>query len=227
MQIKVKGLENIPMNLASRKTELRETFNKNLRGLVFDWLKTSSTTFVNKEGKAGFEKVTEVTPLSRLSGGTRGTVRAKISLTVKAVPLTDFFVNQQRVSVNKSVNAASVKRGKYMEKRIGVQGASQIFTRAKILKQTGAKLVIPRGKKGALSSAEGLKGFMYSPRNRVAAKPGTPLGIYVRLQKATWKGKQRLPTYKIFAPPLAIAMLSPRILKRIKFQKRLENLFND
>lgn len=216
------------MNLASRKTEVRETFNKNLRGLVFDWLKTSSTTFVNKEGKAGFEKITEVTELKRLSGGTRGTVRAKISLTVKAVPLTDFFVNQQRVSVNKSVNAASVKRGKYMEKKVeNLSQASQIFTRAKILKQTGAKLVVPRGKKGTLSSAEGLKGFMYSPRNRVAAKPGTPLGVYVRLQKATWKGKQRLPTYKIFAPPLAIAMLSPRVLKRIKFQKRLEDLFND
>ena len=215
------------MNLASRKTEVRETFNKNLRGLIFDWLKTASSTFVNKDGRAGFEEVTEVTELKRLSGGTRGTVRAKISLTVKAVPLTDFFVNQQRVSIANSVNAASVKRGKYMEKKLGQKGKEEIFTRAKILKQTGAKLVVPRGKKGALSSAEGLKGFMYSPRNRVSAKPGTPLGVYVRLQKATWKGKQRLPTYKIFAPPLAIAMLSPRVLKRIKFQKRLENLFND
>ena len=213
------------MAYEARKTSLRETFNKNLHSLVEDWQKTSSNTFVNSSGLRGFQQITKVTDLSRKSGGTRGTIRAKIELEVRSVPLTDFFVEQQRVSVGSVINEASVKRGKYKEKP--AKTSTMVSTRAKILKAGKAKLVVVKGKKKTLSRAEGLKGFMYSPTNRANAKASTPLGVYVRLQAKTWDKGKRLPTYKIYAPPLAMLMLSRRVLSRIKFEQRIRRLYND
>lgn len=226
-QVNVKGLDGIAMNYASRKTDLRNTLNANLKSLVEDWTATSANTFAFKGQKAGFEAITELTPLVRLSGGTRGTQRAKITLKVEPQDLTDFVVEQQRLSVAQTYNAASIRRGKYREKSMGALGmTTQLFTRAKLLKQGATKLVVVGDKRGTLSSASGLKGFMYSPTNRVTALEKTPLGVYVRLQQATWRNGKRLPIYKLNAPPLAIIMLSPRILNRIKFYKRLDSLLD-
>ena len=213
------------MAYEARKTILRETFNKNLHSLVKDWQKATANTFVNSSGLRGFQAITQVTELSRQSSGTRGTIRAKIELQVKSIPLTDFFVEQQRVTLGNKINEASVRRGKYKEKP--AKDSTVVFTRAKILKAGKPKLVKVKGKKGTLSRAEGRKGFMYSPTNRVDAKASTPLGVYVRLQKATWKDGKRLPTYKIYAPPLAMLMLSKRVLSRIKFEQRIRGLYND
>lgn len=225
-QVNVKGLDSIAMNYASRVTELRETLNSNLKGLVDDWVKTSANTFAFKGQKAGFEAITHVTPLARLKGGTRGTQRASITLKLEPTDLTDFVVEQQRISVMETYNQASIRRGKYREKSMGkITMETNFYTRAKLLKQGATKLVVIKDKKGTLSSARGLKGFMYSPTNRVTAKETTPLGVYVRLQAATWRNGKRLPIYKLNAPPLAIIMLSPRILNRIKFYKRLDSIF--
>lgn len=226
--IQVKNASALGTVYASRKKGLRETLNKNLYALAEDWKKTSSNTFVHKGGKAAFDKITEVTPLSRETGGTRGTIKAKITLEIQAIPLTDFTVVQQRMAKNNSLTAAEVRKGRYKEKPIEIfHSPMQTFTKAKILKQGSVNQVIPRKKKGTLSSAEGIHGFMYSPKNRVNAKSSTPLGVYVRLQAATWKNGKRLPTYKIYAPPLAIVMLAPRVLKRIKFEKRIRGLLDD
>ena len=227
-KVSVKNASALGTVYASRKKSLRDTINRNLSSLVEDWKRTSANTFVNKGGKSSYDKITEVTPLSRESGGTRGTIKAKITLEIKSVPLTDFTVIQQRIAKKQALNAAQSKRGKYKEKTIGkFESYMQTFTKAKLLKQGSVNQVIPRKKKGTLASAEGIHGFMYSPTNRVKAKSSTPLGVYVRLQAATWEKGKRLPTYKIYAPPLAITMLSPRVLKRVKFEQRIRNLFND
>lgn len=226
-EIRVKGLEGIAMNYASRITQLRNTLNNNLMALAEDWTKASANTFVFKDKQEGFKKITEVTPLKRLTGGTRGTQRAKITLSIEPTSLTDFVVTQQRISIEGTFNIASVKKGKHREKSGGKRlPQTALFTNAKILRQGQPKLVQVKLKPGTLSRAEGIKGYLYSPTNRVAAKPETPLGVYVRLQQATWYKGKRLPTYKINAPPLAIIMLSPRILRRIKFYSRLENILD-
>jgi hypothetical protein len=223
--VEIKNLKGVSMALASRKTQIRETFNKNLFSLVEDWQKASANTFVNSGGVDGYKAITSVQPLEREKGGTRGVIKAKITLEVKAISLTDFFVEQQRVTLGQATNAASVKRGKYKEH---AATNSSLFTKAKLLKQGGTKLVVVGdNKKRTLKRAKGLKGFMYSPTNRVTAKDSTPLGVYVRLQKKTWAKGKRLPIYKLYAPPLAIIMLSPRILKRINFDKRIRNLYGN
>lgn len=225
MPIIVKGLKNLGTVYESRVKELRDSFNKNLVDLVQEWQKMSANTFVHKDGIQGFKNITQVQKLSRQSGGTRGTIKGKVILEVQATSLTDFSVEQQRISINNSLNRASIKKGKYSESKIGdFEDYADTWTKAKILKQKSLSLVQPRGKKGLLGAAEGRKGFMYSPTNRVTAKESTPLGVYIRLQKATWKGKQRLPIAKIYAPPLAIIMLSPRIMKRLKLEQRLSQL---
>jgi len=225
MALIVKQLDIISQTYKSRVTALRETFNKNLFELVKDWEKTASNTYVNSEGLEGFKRIVEVIPLSRSSGGTRKTIRARILLTVIPLPLTNFFIEQQRVSTGNSINSASVRRGKYSESKKGsFTSYEDTFTKAKVLRQGQPRLVQPKGKTGTLASANGIKAFMYSPSNRVTAKPETPLGIYVRLQSKTWQGQDRLPTYKIYAPPLAILMLSKRVRKRIKLEQRIENL---
>lgn len=224
MQIKVKGLESVAMSYVVRRTELRERFNQNLRTTVDKWQRTTANTFVHKEGLAGYKAITDVVPLARLSGGTRGTQRASIILSVESTSLTDFTVLQERLTKGMRHNEAFLKKGKYKESLLPVAQEKGTYTSAKLLRQGKAKLVVVGNKKGTLKKAKGLKGFMYHPKNRVDAKPGTPLGVYVRLQQATWKKGKRLPIYKLNAPPLAMLMLSSRVMTRAKVIQSLENL---
>jgi len=223
--VKVTGLDIIGQATAAKYTNRRNNFNNSLNKFVDDWQKEAADTWAHRDGLSGIKKLFVVSPLTRVSGNIS---KASIEIKIKDNDLINFPVEQIRVTIGKQLLEVKVGSKHYRQKLLKPNDNRPVVTKVKLLKSGTFNTVVVKGKKlpAILNNARslGIKGFYYNKKSRVTAKPSTPNGIYARLQSETWLENERLPTYKLFAPPMAYLINSKRVKSKFKWEARIKLL---
>ena len=219
--LKVSGLDTLKQATAAKYTQRRENFNASLMDFVSDWQKAADSTWAHREGLKGIKKLFKVTPLSRKQGTVS---KARIEIKIRNTSLSAFPIEQVRVTTANRLLKVTVKNRKYRDR---IVENMLVVTKVKLLKAGNFQTVVVKGKvPSVLAGAKhlGIKGYYYDKRSAVDALPSTPSGIYARLQQPTWRDGERLPTYKLSAPPLAYLVNSNRVKLAFNWEKRMHLL---
>jgi hypothetical protein len=216
--VTVKGITEMQRAADARVVKLCTGFNKELHSFVKDWQTTANNRYAHRDGLAGIQKLFKVTELSRpkRSGGNTSqvTTKARIELTIKANKLSNFPYEQiRRTTQGRLLKARYDKSNKIVGR---FKSYEQTYTVARVLRNTSMRVPVDK--------LVGTKGYLYKKGSRVNGKASTPTGIYVRSQKATWAGKQRLPTKQMYVQPMAVLINSPQTRNAFHWEKRVEQL---
>lgn len=216
--VTVKGVTELQRATDARITAIRTAFNNELHSFVADWQTTANKRYAYKSGLAGIQKLFKVTELSRpsrASGNTsQVTTKARIELTIKANPLSNFPYEQIRRTTQGRLLKAKFKKS---DKIVGrFKSYEQTYTVVRVLRNNSMRVPVDR--------LVGTKGYLYKKGSRVNGRASTPTGIYVRSQKATWAGKHRLPTKQMYAQPMAVLVNSPQTRNAFNWDKRVRQL---
>lgn len=216
--VTVKGITEMQRALDARVKSIRTAFNNELRSFVADWQNTAYKRYAHRDGLPGIQKIFKVTELSRpkRSGGNTSqvTTKARIELTIKANKLSNFPYEQiRRTTQGRLLKARYDDRNRIVGR---FKSYEQTYTIVRVLRNSTMRVPVDK--------LVGTKGYLYKKGSRVTGKVSTPTGIYVRSQKATWKGKQRLPTKQMYAQPMAVLINSSQTRNAFSWDKRVEQL---